>query len=692
MKILARPPGVPLLLSNSRRLIAVLPSRTRQRRYLEARRHCKKEQGEIMRRHCLALLALPLLAHAGDPPSFSEKDFLTDLPVVLSVSRLPQPIDETPGAVTIIDRDMIRLSGARNIVDLFRLVPGFQVSDSVYYGAPHPAYHGTFSELSNRMQVLVDGRSVYSAFRGGDVGQGLQTLALEDIERIEVIRGSDSAAYGARAVLGVVNILTKDPVETHGLLVGKSAGGNGINDSLVRLGWGDETRNFRLTAERRGDDGLAGVNGANHLENFNFRADFRPNVNDEWQLRVGNSSQYTGTGRAGDPNDVEREVRVNSGFLQLDWRRTLGPVSDLAISYSHNGSSESDNFWYALPFPFNGTTIDFGGRANDDALSIEHTFSPADRLRFVWGVELRNEEVRSFALYNTPRVSTHFRRLFGNLEFRIGPDLLLNAGGMLEHNSLSGSDSSPRLVLNWHVIPGQTFRIGSSTAHRPPSMFEKAGDIRYVVNGILLDETVVARGQVRPETIRASEIGYLAEFPVRGDSLDVRIFHERIDGIIQRSLYAIPDGTKLLPPSSAFDYVNGPGFSIRGIEYQLKLHVSQGAQLLLNQSLLRSDAADKNIADSIPTHESSILLSNRFVNGAELSLGHYRSAAYTWQSAENLLVATHRTDLRLAMPFRVGSTRCEGAVTVQNLGQPYNDFLPTFQFRRQAFASLAAQF
>jgi iron complex outermembrane receptor protein len=645
-----------------------------------------------VRFYCLALLAMPSLAHADGSMFVSERDFLADLPVVLSVSRLPQPIDETPAAVTIIDRDMIRLSGARNIVDLFRLVPGFQVSDSVYYGAAHPAYHGTFSELSNRMQVLIDGRSVYSAFRGGDVGQGLQTLALEDIERIEVIRGSDSAAYGARAVLGVVNILTIDPAETHGLLVGKSSGGNGIDDSLVRLGWGDETRNFRLTAERRGDDGLAGVNGANHADNFNFRVDLRPNVNDEWQLRIGNSTQYTGTGRPGAPGDLEREVRADSSYLQLDWRRTLGSASDLAISYSHTGSSETDSFWFALPVPFVGTTIDFGGRTNDDALLIEHTFSPAERLRFVWGGELRNEEVRSYPLYNRPRISTQFRRLFGNLEWRIGPDLLLNAGDMLEHNSLSGSDTSPRLMLNWHVLPGQTFRIGTSTAHRPPSMFEKAGDIRYVVNGILLDETVVARGQVRPETIRASEVGYLADFPVRGDSLDVRIFHEQIDGLIQRSPYALPPNTKVFPPQLAFDYVNGPGFSIRGIEYQLKLHVSQGAHLLLNQSLLRSDATDKNIADSIPTHESSILLSNRFVNGAELSLGHYRSATYTWQSSENLLLATHRTDLRLGMPFRVGSTRCEAALTVQNLGQPYNDFLPAFQFRRRAFASLAVHF
>ena len=72
----------------------------------------------------------------------SEKDFLTDMPIVLSVSRLPQRLDETPGTVTVMDREMIQLSGARDIVDLLRLVPGFQVSTSFESSAPVVSYHG----------------------------------------------------------------------------------------------------------------------------------------------------------------------------------------------------------------------------------------------------------------------------------------------------------------------------------------------------------------------------------------------------------------------------------------------------------------------------------------------------------------------------------------------------------------------
>lgn len=172
---------------------------------------------------CLGLAgAGQTFAETGRP--VTESDFLTDMPIVLSVSRLSQRLDETPGAVTVLDRNMIRLSGARDVADLLRLVPGFQSTMSFERIAPQATYHGTYYSVSNRMQVLVDGRSVYSPFLVGGIGPGLQTVALADIERIEVLRGSNSAAYGARAFLGVINIITLDPNQTVGFNAGASQG------------------------------------------------------------------------------------------------------------------------------------------------------------------------------------------------------------------------------------------------------------------------------------------------------------------------------------------------------------------------------------------------------------------------------------------------------------------------------------
>ena len=122
-----------------------------------------------------------LRGNAQEAYAVSEADYLAEMPVVLSVSRLPQRLDETPGAVTLIDRSMIRLSGARDLADLMRLVPGFQTSMSFELGGPQASYHGAFGGFSNRIQVLVDGRSVYSPYFVGSVEAGLQTVALQDI-------------------------------------------------------------------------------------------------------------------------------------------------------------------------------------------------------------------------------------------------------------------------------------------------------------------------------------------------------------------------------------------------------------------------------------------------------------------------------------------------------------------------------
>jgi len=275
----------------------------------------------------------------------SEADYLTDMPIVLSVSRLPQRLDETPGAVTILDREMIRLSGARDVADLMRLVPGFQSSSSFERIAPQASYHGAFTSYSNQLQVLVDGRSVYSPYFVGSTEAGLQTVALEDIERIEVLRGSNSAAYGARAMLGVINIVTRHTTDTLGVSVGVTNGQNGIRDARASIGWGQPDASFRLGVDRRGDDGLAGANGHNEINRVNFRADLRPNARDEVQLRFGGLGINAGKGAT---QIVRMTLCANKSTTQVMCKlignafwglmRTWHFISHMAKSLTRKGS------------------------------------------------------------------------------------------------------------------------------------------------------------------------------------------------------------------------------------------------------------------------------------------------------------------------------------------------------------------
>ncbi len=636
------------------------------------------------------LLGLVGLATAQVPVPLSEKDFLTELPVVLSVSRLPQRLDETPGAVTIIDRDMIRLSGARDVADLMRLVPGFQTSMAFERIAPQASYHGGFGSYSNRLQVLVDGRSAYSPYFIGSIEPGLQTVAMEDIERIEVLRGSNSAAYGARAFLGVINIVTRDSADTLGTQASLSAGGNAVRDARASLGWGNANATFRLGLDRRSDAGLLGSNGHNRIDRLNFRSDLHPGASDEVQLRAGGLVINAGKGAPDNIDDLARDTRYGTGYLQLDWRRILSEDEDLALSYSHAQESYQDSFPYSLlALGINDSVaISASGRARNDTVSLQHSWRQGSRLRLVWGGELRREQSVSMAAYNTDApLVTDFSRLFANVEWRPAQDLVLNAGAMAERSSTSGNTLAPRLMLNWHVADGQTLRVGSSKAYRPPSTYEQFADVRYVWNGHLLQVATLASGNVRAESVLARELGYLGVFPELRLNLDVRVFHELIGDFLRQ-----------LNATRPKDYANTEGFSIRGLEYQAKWEAWRGAQFMVSQAFITNSMADRGPdSDSgttlaAPRLANSLTYFQKLPGDLEFSLMHQDSGTQVLQGAGRTdQVAMTRTDLRLAAPLHWGRQRGELALVVQNLGAPYHDFAPAFGFGRRTFVTLRIQ-
>lgn len=631
-----------------------------------------------MNRHILlaAVMGCSGLTHVQASESLTELDYLTDMPIVLSVSRLPQRLDETPGAVTILDRDMIRLSGARDVADLLRLVPGFQTSTSFESGAPLASYHGGFDSYSARMQVLLDGRSVYSPYYLGSVSLGLLSVALVDIERIEVLRGSNSAAYGARAMLGVVNIVTRHTGDTIGGQVVVTQGENGIRDRLAGIGWGDQNASSRVTFERRGDDGLKGSNGHNQLRRVNLRSDLHLSGQDEVQLRAGLLELRSGLGFHGEAGRPVRDREVDSSYVQLDWRRTLSSDEDLTLSLSRTDEVSRDSYLHPL-----GVVVDYGGRSRNDTLLLQHTFRSGPSWRVVWGGELRREQVVSKPLYYTgDALVTDFTRLFGNAEWRVTPSVIVNAGGMLENSSVHGNTFAPRVMVNWHFTEGQTLRAGMSRAFRPPSTFEKFSDVRFQVGSVQV-VTVQSSGSVQPESVLSREFGYLVTSPEFGFKMDARLFHEQIDGYVRR-VASVP-----------YDFRNDENFAIQGLEYQLTWQPWRDAKVMWGQSFTRVDSQLLATSGAAPKVANTLMVSQRLPGGLDVSVMHQNSSSVTPQGAGvNDIVPTERTDLRLGLPLRWGRQTGELAVVVQNLGLPYLDFDFRFRFERRAFVTFRLDF
>lgn len=508
---------------------------------------------------------------------------------MLSATRLQQPLAEAPASITVIDRKMIDASGAVDIPDLFRLVPGMQVAH-ISGNRTAISYHGLGEAYARRMQVLVDGRSVYSPFFGG-VDWADLPLAIEDIDRIEVIRGPNGPAYGANSFLAVINIITRHPAQDQGPTSRSRAAVAAPRNSLPGLvpvaailptglrSAIEKTRVFRPT-------------GMPKVPLATFRGEQRLNGRDTLDIQFGYAGGTFEDGISGSLTDPARDRYTVSHYQQLRWRRTLNPTDEVSLNYYHNYYRSTDNYVYST------LSVSEGFHTDRHNLEFQHNFQAATDKRVVWGAETRLDRVRGQTWFGTGDwIETKLYRLFGNLEWRYRPEWILNAGLMYEYNSITQGDFSPRLALNHHVAPGHTIRASATRAYRTPSTLEHRPDfaLRFP-NGSVVNQFFLARNPLLPEQMTAYEIGYFGEFPGAHLIVDAKIFREEVRRYIT--------DTRYLPTADVYQYfVNDGATDSNGAEIQLRWRPWPRTQLIYSHGYAHQRGAA--VSESDPTASQS---------------------------------------------------------------------------------------
>jgi len=295
-----------------------------------------------LRRTLLAALTgvLPLqLALAADSlrGAGAELPFFEELPTVLSASRLPQALNEAPGAVTILDREFIRATGYRDVARLLRLVPGMQIGQERGH-SQWVTYHGLGSDYPTEIQVLIDGRSVYAPSSFGGVDWSALPLTIQEIERIEVVRGTNSNAYGANAFLGVINIIPRHSHQDRGASGQINVGNHGITDTHASWTGGSDGLGVRLSAAQTRDNGFTGVRDSRHSQTLSLRSDYRINARDELTLRAGYNHIERDQGYPDSTfgNNAERATGTEGSTIHLTWRRTVADDEEWLLSLYRN--------------------------------------------------------------------------------------------------------------------------------------------------------------------------------------------------------------------------------------------------------------------------------------------------------------------------------------------------------------------
>ncbi|WP_286164314.1 TonB-dependent receptor [Azoarcus sp. DN11] len=568
-------------------------------------------------------------------PEASEASYFDSLPVVLTVSRMPRPQNEVPAALTVLDRETIRATGYRSLDRLLRLVPGMMVAKE--RGSEQwVSYHGPNRDDPQELQILIDGRSV-SATYFGSFGRNSFPLAIEDIERIEVVRGTDAASYGTNAYMGVVNIITRHTAEESGTTVSVAGGTDSFSEVSGRVVTRSGPLGLRVTAQHLHDGGVHDLNDSRDRRRATLRSDLQLGARDELTFLAGLTDIERGTGYPNTPfnSHPERDIGTREHFGHLLWRRAISPDEEFLLSgyYSYE---RTRNEWAVdngpLKFPGGPISIPVNDSftTRRENLEFQHNRTIAQGLRMSWGAEWRRDQVDApFLFFGHADPSEQSHRLYANVEWRAAPEWQWNFGTMAERFEHDRTRISPRVFLNWLPNETETWRAGYARAWRNPGVFARFSDVRIIhpVLG-LLQHRFFPNPDIEPSRLDSFELGYARRLAALRGNLDVRVFHERISDQIVRGQATAPIENpplqaivqRFLPPSQ---WINSSDpVRLAGVETQVDVKPWRDGTLLLRHTVSHVQADDEGTRHSVAPYSASLTWLQRM--GA-------------WQSALTLL-------------------------------------------------------
>jgi iron complex outermembrane receptor protein len=472
--------------------------------------------------------------------SQATKDDLTELNIedlmkvqVTSVSRREQPLSETAAAVFVISQDDIRHSGALNIPDLLRMVPGVYVAriNASTWAICVRGFNGRFS---NELLVMVDGRTIYTPTFGG-VFWDVLDLPLIDIERIEVIRGPGGSIWGANAVNGVINIITKKATETQGTTIVAGAGNQEPGFGTLEYG-GSEGKSlaYRVFAryvnenQMQGNAGLPGADGWYILAG-GFRVDSEVSSKDSLSVQ---GNLYSGRERfpaVALPSitspalvPADSEVNLSGGFLQGTWDHRSSETSDTTLTVSYQRYERSD----ALDETRGTLDLDF-----QDSISL------GSRQQILWGLEFRHTSsaaAGSLVISLNPS-DTHNNLYSGFFQYQVAladDRLHFTFGTKLIDHYYTGFAAMPTARVAWTPSSKHTLWAAYSGAVRTPA----DTDVHERINvggfpgpgGVPVLISIFGNPNLQNEKLRAYEAGYRAVLH-KNLSVDIALYYNHFE-------------------------------------------------------------------------------------------------------------------------------------------------------------------
>ncbi len=551
---------------------------------------------------------------------------------ITSAGRKEQNLEDVASAIYVISADDIRKSSATSLPELLRMVPGIQVGriSSNRWAVASRGFNGIYSA---QLLVQIDGRTVYTPSFSG-VYWDQQVVPFEEIERIEIIRGPGATVWGANAVNGVINIITKSASDATGMYVSVGSGNYehaighfGIGKQLGKNTYGKTYLQYNKRGAYDYYDGdtasaqfykyEADANDDWHSTTGGFRLDGDVNLNDSWTLQ---GDMYSNHERQdifpywhpGSPTfylpALEADnLKAHGHNLLARWEHRYSPKSNWSFQFFYDNSERKELILNQKQDTIN---VDF-----------QHQFQPFNHHDIVWGAGYRHitEEYQGSEVMglNSSHYTSDLYSFFVQDEIAVIPEIVFfTIGSKFEHNDYTGDEYQPSARLLWHISPAHSMWTAVSKAIRTPSRFEHemyliATPITDPATGVPTgDFTTISGGEMESETVIAYEAGY--RYKQTNFAAEIAVFYNDYKKI---RAWDASDMSRLV-------IANGAKGSSHGLELTIRYQPARKATSELVYSYIDFDM-DSYVANPVgyPSN-ASILNSSSPKNQLSLHLGY----------------------------------------------------------------------
>jgi len=457
---------------------------------------------------------------------------------VTSVSKKETTLEDSPAAVTVITPDDLDRFGITTLPDALRLVPGMDVAqiNSHEWAVSSRGFNG---EFANKMLVLIDGRSVYTTGFGG-VLWGMEDVDMEDVDRIEVIRGPGGTLWGDNAVNGVINVITKSAKDTQGGLIVTSAGTDEDQPSaLIRYGGVLGTNlYYRAYVKYFNREGLVAPEGGDAQDSW---SGIQGGLRLDWEPSVQNKLTLQGDYYSHEVHENQSIPSLLAPFAQTGVALNHDSGGNILGRWTHDFSDDSGLIVQAYYDYFNPEQIGVKYTANTGDLDAQYRFPLGSRNDVIWGADYRyisDKLVPSYYLsFNPAQEQEQLISSFVQDEITLAPERFkVTLGSKFEDNSFTGFEVQPSARMLWTPTARQSIWASVSRAVRTPSI----ADLDERVNLEVIPPTRTAppmlisdfgNPNLEPEELIAYEVGYRVE-PSRRCSFEVAGFYNDYSRLI----------------------------------------------------------------------------------------------------------------------------------------------------------------